>query len=433
MGQRLVATETWSVSRPTFGIRRARWVFTALASLGVAVHAGFALAGDTSSAVDNWLYCALFFLAAASCAYAARRGEARAAWAVAAIGVFVWGTAEIVFRLSTQNAQALYPPGVQALLFVAFSLAYTTLGLLARARVRRFDTVLALDGALAGLAAAAVAAILLFPVMGSHTHQAAPPRLFLLGALVGLAFVVAVLGMTGWRPGPTWGLLVVAIVVNVAGDGVLVHLANAGRFHRGSIADTLFVSSALLMGLAAFYPLGHATVSLGPGRRLPAPLLSSAAALGVAAAAVVGNVDGLAAGLALAALALMIVRMSIALELLERSRGEALTDPLTGLGNRRLLMRDLEGRLTANGSAVHARALRSRWLQALQRHLRSSQRRRTPRAVGEAAQRGGHARGRLPNGRRRVLRNPRGHGDDGDGSARARARGTVGARRRVLD
>src|SRR6202035_4057206 len=124
------------------------------------------------------------------------------------------------------------------------------LGLLARERVRRFDTVLALDGALAGLAAAAVAGVLLFPVMTSHALQAEPPRLFLLGALVGLAFVVAVLGMTGWRPGRTWALLVLAIVVNVAGDVVLVHLANAGRFHRGSGADTLFVSSALLIGLA---------------------------------------------------------------------------------------------------------------------------------------------------------------------------------------
>ena len=46
------------------------------------------------------------------------------------------------------------------LLLIAFTLAYITLVLLARERVRRFDPVLALDGALAGLAAAAVAAVL---------------------------------------------------------------------------------------------------------------------------------------------------------------------------------------------------------------------------------------------------------------------------------
>ena len=46
-----------------------------------------------------------------------------------------------------------------------------------------------------------------------------------------------------------------------------------------------------------------------------------------------------------AALTVMIARMSIALELLERSRSQALTDDLTGLGNRRLLVRELERRL----------------------------------------------------------------------------------------
>jgi diguanylate cyclase (GGDEF)-like protein/putative nucleotidyltransferase with HDIG domain len=344
MVQRVFGTLSRSVARPTFQPRRAYWIYVLLASVGVATHAAFALAGATNAVVDNWLYCALFFVAAGGCAHRARHGDACAAWTVATVGLSIWGIAEIVFRVTTPDLHALYPPATQALLFVAFTLAYTTLGLLARERVRRFDTVLALDGALAGLATAAVAAILRFPLM-HQTRAAAPPRLFLLGALVGLLFVITVLGMTGWNPGRAWATLVVAIVVNVCGDIVLVHLANAGHFHRGSPADTLFVSSALLMGLAAFSPIGHGGVPDRPARRLPVPLVSSAAAFAVAAAAVARNVSGVAASLALAALGLMIVRMSVALDLLERSRGEALTDSLTRLGNRRLLTQDLEGRL----------------------------------------------------------------------------------------
>ena len=345
MARRVFGTLTRSVAPPTSRHDRTYWAFAVVASLGVATHAAFALASATNPVVDDWLYCGLFFLAAGSCALHGHQRES--AWIVGAVGLFVWGTAEVVFRLSERTVHALYPPTTQALLFVAFTFAYTTLVLLARERVRRFDTVLALDGALAGLAAAAVAAVLLFPITRSQT--AAPPRLFLLGALAGLMFVVAVLAMTGWRPGRTWGLLVAAIVVNVCGDIVLVHLAGAGRFHRGSPADTLFVSSALLIGLAAFYPVGHAPVPGGPIRRLAAPLVSSAAALAVGAAAVAANVNGLAASLALAALGLMIIRMSVALNLLEHTRGEALTDSLTGLGNRRLLMRDLEGRMGSAG------------------------------------------------------------------------------------
>src|SRR4029077_12294526 len=124
----------------------------------VVIHGAFALAGNTSALVDDWLYCGLFFLAAGSCAYRASRRGRSGAWVFAALGVLLWGTAEIVFRLTAANRHALYPPATQILLFAAFSLAYTTLALLARERVRRFDTVLALDGVLAGLAAAAAAA-----------------------------------------------------------------------------------------------------------------------------------------------------------------------------------------------------------------------------------------------------------------------------------
>ncbi len=326
---------------------RMRRAYVAVAVLGIAIHGAFALAGSTPKLVDDWLYCGLYGLAAASCAYRARRGDARLAWTIAAVGVGVWGAAEIVFRLSVANPNHWYPGATQVLLFVGFSLAYTTLALLARERVRHFDPVLALDGLLAGLAAAAVAAVVLFPAGGPRARApAAPPQIFLIAALIGLVFVIVVLGMTGWRPGPSWALMATGIAVNVVGDAVLVHLADHGRFHRGSPADTLFVSSALLLGFAAFHPNRYAAVPRGVARRLPAPLLGAAAALTVLIVAVAHGAGGLAAGLAAGALVAVIARMSIALELLERSRSQALTDDLTGLGNRRLLLRELDRRLS---------------------------------------------------------------------------------------
>jgi diguanylate cyclase (GGDEF)-like protein len=171
------------------------------------------------------------------------------------------------------------------------------------------------------------------------------PQLFLVGALIGLMFVITVIGVTGWRPGPLWGLIVSAIGINVVGDIVLVHLADAHHFHRGSPADTMFVSSALLLGLAAFYPSRHVDRPMAVARKLPAPLVSAVTALGVLIAALAGRAPGLASGLAVGAIAVMTARMAIALELLEHSRCQALGDELTGLGNRRLLMRHLERRL----------------------------------------------------------------------------------------
>jgi diguanylate cyclase (GGDEF)-like protein len=330
----------------------ARGAFIAVAGLGVAIHGAFAIVGSTTPLVDDWLYCGLFFVAAASCARHGRQGDARRAWAIAAVGVVVWGAAEIVFRLSEPNPHRLYPQATLTMLGLAFALAYTTLALLARERIRRFDPVLALDGLLAGLAAAAVGALLLFPALGpDQVRPDRPPELFLIGALIGLAFVVTVLGLTGWRPGPQWLLIVAAIAVNVIGDVVLVHLADQHDFHRGSLADTLFVSSALLLGLAAFHPSRHATLPTTAARRLPAPLISSVAALAVLIAALGHHAGNLAAGLAVAALAVVIVRMSVALELLEHSRTEALADELTGLGNRRLLTRHLHSRLSSTAGS----------------------------------------------------------------------------------
>jgi two-component system cell cycle response regulator len=325
------------------GVQR---VFLPIAAFGVALHGICALAGTHPPLVDDWLYCGLYVIAAAACARRGYLGDARRAWTVAALGVLVWGGAEVVFRLAQGDPHAWYPGASQTMLFVGFTLAYVTLGLLARERVRRFDPVLALDGILAGLAAAALAAVLLFPALGASSREPnAPAEVFLIGALVGLFFVVTVLGMTGWRPGPAWGLIATGIAVNVAGDGWLVHLASHGDFRRGSVADTAFVASALMLGLASFHPTSHAAVPHGPARRLPIPLISAVAALGVLIAGLTGGAGGLAAGLAVAALAVMIARMTVALELLESSRRQALVDELTGLGNRRMLVRDLARRL----------------------------------------------------------------------------------------
>ncbi len=271
MFSRAAVVPALSARRGDRKIDPARRAYVTLGAAGIVVHGSFALAGATNALIDNWLYCGLFFLAAAGCAHSGLRSRAARPWVLAAVGVAIWGIAEIVFRVLAATPRSLYPSATEVLLFVAFSLAYTTLGLLALERVRQFDPVLALDGALAGLAAAALAALLLFPTV-SHHPNAAPPRLFLLGAVIGLMFVVTVLGMSGWRPGQSWALILGAILVNVAGDVVLVHLVNSGHFHRGSAADTLFVSSALLIGLASFYPNRHAPIPHTPGRRLAAPL-----------------------------------------------------------------------------------------------------------------------------------------------------------------
>ena len=333
--------------------------FVLLAAAGVAVHGLYAAGafggGTVDRLVQDWLYCGLYALAAAACLRHALRGDARLAWTAATAGVAIWGAAEVVFRLVEPSPRAWYPPASQVMLLIGFFLAYATLILLARARVRRLDPLLALDGMIAGAGGASVAAALIFeslagapPVPGSNQPE---PGVYLAGAVLGMAFVITVLGLTGWRPGRVWSLIAIAITVNTLGDVSLVHAVGSGDFHRGSIADTFFVASALLLGAAAFYPGRTSSVTVPRARSLPIPIGVAVVAIGMLVVASFTDVDALAVSLAALALLLTLIRMAAALELLARSRREALTDGLTGLGNRQKLYADL-GRLLAGGLAA---------------------------------------------------------------------------------
>ena len=86
---------------------------------------------------------------------------------------------------------------------------------------------------------------------------------------------------------------------------------------------------------------------------------------------------------------------------------QALHDPLTGLGNRRSLLADLQARLDAATlrAAAAAPAVRPRRVQDLQRHLRAPGRRCAADPHGAPSpDRARRARVRLSHGRRRVLR-----------------------------
>lgn len=308
------------------------------AVLGPAEGAAGVVAGDVT-------FIGLLVAAAAMTALRAKTGAPSLPWVLATVGLLLWAAAEAYYRISEADPAAYYPALTQLLLAGAFAFAYATLVLLARERVQRFDAVLALDGAIAGFTAAAVLAVWLLPANPAVPDGDGPAAAPLLAALGGLWFVICVLGLTGWRPGWAWGLITLGIGLNVAGDAVMVQLVDAGEWRRGSIVDPLLVSGAALLGMAALLPLRPAeTLAAGP-RRLPIPLGCGAIALGVLLIAALGELGLAATVITGVALALVLARMTVALELLERSRSEARTDPLTKLGNRRHLLDDLEMRL----------------------------------------------------------------------------------------
>ncbi len=308
----------------------------------------------------SWVYDGVILASAVLCllrAVLVRRE--RAGWAFLAAALLAWSAGEIHWTLSPDSAEST-GPGVSDWLELSFyPLSYVAIVLMVRSRLRGASARLWLDGVLGALGAACVAAVLLFePLIGA---SAEPGTLLLtdvaypIGDLLLLAVVVGVFGLTGWRPGRSWTVIGAGFVATAIADGLFVYQATLGSYVDGSLIDALWPASTLLLGWAAWVADGERRVAETTGARaLVVPALSTLTGLAVLVTGnVVTNLNDLAVGLATAALLGATLRMVLSFSdnarMAAESTREALTDALTGLGNRRRLMRDLEDCL-AGGS-----------------------------------------------------------------------------------
>jgi len=151
----------------------------ALAALGLIAETVNAFGGSGGAPYDGgaarWMYTLLMFGGSALCLLAVRHHtRERRAWAAIGIGVLLWSGGDLTWTLWLNNLDnPPYPSVADGLYLGSYIAIYVGILDLLRQRVRPWRPAQWLDGAIGGLASAAVAAALVFPVLDGLTMREA--------------------------------------------------------------------------------------------------------------------------------------------------------------------------------------------------------------------------------------------------------------------
>jgi diguanylate cyclase (GGDEF)-like protein len=333
--------------------------------LAYAAHTGFGFGGDSLSGFFNdWVYNGLVIVSAAWCiARAVLVRTDRLAWALIGFGLACWATAEILNTVYLSKLDMPPYPSLSDAFWLAFYPAgYGAMILLVRGRMELFRRSLWLDGIVAALAVAAVGEILFVqPILETTSGrpiEIATDLSYPLCDVLMLALVIGVFALTGWRPGRAWGFIGAGLMAMAAADSIYAYQASKGLYVEGTILDAMWPASTMLVGWAACVPSHQKVrIRLHGWRPLVLPTGFGLLAVGVLVYDHFNGVDTAAVLLAGSTLVAVLIRTAMTfgenLSMLRNSQREALTDALTGLGNRRSLMNDLDDALESGKGSLH--------------------------------------------------------------------------------
>jgi two-component system, cell cycle response regulator len=347
------------------------WWFglVALAFLVYTAHIAFGLGGRGSDAAFNDVVYNAVMLGAALALIirALSRTRDRRALLLIGLGLLTWALGDLYYTLFYAGLQNPPFPSFDDALYLSFyPLCYVGLGLLIRARFRDVRGATWLDGLIAGLGLSAVAAgAVLGPILantGAGVAEVATNLAYPVGDLLLFLVAATAVSLTSWRPDAMWGLIALSLIVSVCADSIYLVQVAGNAYVEGTWLEPLWPLSSLLFVLALWIPSHPRSRPRVEGWRTVA-----VPSVGVLAATSVLFIDhgtvrvnDAARYLALATLMVAVIRVVLAFRRSRRnqqeSRLQAITDALTGLGNRRMLTEDLD-ELMADASEADPRLL----------------------------------------------------------------------------
>lgn len=308
--------------------------------------------------VQDWVYDTLMVGAAVAClARVWVLKKERLAWGLIGLALVVWAASEIYYGVVLTDGGSIpipSPADVGYLLF--YPLAYAGVIVLARRRLDAFSAGRWLDGIIVGAAVAALAAaVALGPIVDASTESGdtlavATNLAYPIGDIALLSLIATAWALDGFRLGARWTMFVAGLVALAISDGTFLLQSANGTYVEGGLLDAAWPLGALLIASAAWtrpstLPPVSALRRSGT-REIVLPTAGALIAIGIQVAERFTYVPPAAAALSLITLVAVVLRLALSFREnqanLAATTHDSLTDPLTGLGNRRLLLTELD-------------------------------------------------------------------------------------------
>ncbi len=330
---------------------------------GYAGHAQFDWGGHVLDGLfQKWVNDAVVFVCAFVTALRARsHRRERTAWLLLSLGMVSWAVGNVYYSVFLIDRNPLPIPSVADGLWLGiYPFTYLGIVLLVRTRLSTWRTSMWLDGVIAAAAVAAVSADVVVSAVlgssaGSSTAELVTNLAYPIGDLVLLGMVIGAIALEGWHADRAWLCLAAGFGAFTVTDGLFLVKTVDGTYQVGTIIDAGWLLCALLVAHAAWQPTAARQRLHADGWRFV--IMPSACALIAVALLVRDSTEYVirpwTAAMAALTLIGVIARYGLTFReymlMVRHSRGEASTDPLTGLGNRRALLDDLDASVQTDG------------------------------------------------------------------------------------
>jgi diguanylate cyclase (GGDEF)-like protein len=329
-------------------------VLLVLGATGVLLHLVSITTGIATGFTGRYLHGATILVAIVVTAMRAHRGPERDVWSSLTAGLTLWFAGEVYWLSVEPEGVSLSDVGYLG----AYPFFWAAMIRLIRSRLPQLETEMWLDGLTAALTVAAVGATIVYDAIGAGSDERGLALVIELAyplADVSLvAIAVAAAAASGALRDRSFAVLAAGFAVFALSDAVYLTQIAQDAYIFGGALDIGWTVGMLIMALAAWQPARRLEPVQG-GQRLLLPVVMATVSIGLLAVDHWPRIDVLSVALACLALVMVLARLVVTFGQKQRaiaeSREQALTDALTGLGNRRRLHADLE-RASAESRAL---------------------------------------------------------------------------------